>query len=59
MTFAEAANLAKAAKVKEMWLTHYSPSLVRPKDYVDSIRKIYPNVLAAQDGQSKELVFED
>lgn len=59
MTFAEAANLAKDANVKEMWLTHYSPSLVRPKDYVDSIRKIYPNVLAAQDGQSKELVFED
>ena len=25
MTFTEAADLAKAAKVKEMWLTHYSP----------------------------------
>ena len=59
MTFVEAAHLAREAQVKEMWLTHFSPSLVRPADYVDSIRKIYPNVLAAQDGQSKELVFED
>ena len=27
MTFYEAAELAKEAQVKEMWLTHYSPSL--------------------------------
>ena len=29
MTFYEAAHLAKEADVKQMWLTHYSPSLVR------------------------------
>ena len=28
MTFTEAAALAKQAQPKEMWLTHYSPSLV-------------------------------
>lgn len=59
MTFKEAAGIAKEATVKEMWLTHYSPSLVRPKDYVDSIRGIYSNVCAAVDGQSVELMFED
>ena len=32
MTFYEAAELAKNADVKEMWLTHYSPSLIRPAD---------------------------
>ena len=31
MTFYEAAHLAKDAQVKEMWLTHYSPSLTRRK----------------------------
>ena len=29
MTFYEAADMAKRANVKEMWLTHFSPSLVR------------------------------
>ena len=29
MTFYEAADMAKRAEVKELWLTHFSPSLVR------------------------------
>lgn len=29
-----------------MWLTHYSPSLVRPIDYIDSIKDIFPDVYA-------------
>ena len=32
MTFYEAAQLAKDAGVKEMWLTHYSPSLIKPEE---------------------------
>lgn len=59
MTFFEAAQLAKQAEVKEMWLTHYSPSLVRPQDFVDRIKKIFPNVIAAQDGRTVELKFEE
>ena len=59
MTFAEAAELAKKAQVKQMWLTHYSPSLVRPQDYVDRIRKIFPDVIAANDGRTIELKFDD
>ncbi len=59
MTFKEAAMLAKEANVKEMWLTHYSPSLVRPIDYIDSVKGIFPNTIAGIDGKSVELVFED
>ena len=59
MTFAEAAELASKAQVKQMWLTHYSPSLVRPQDYVDRIKKIFPNVVAATDGRTVELKFDD
>ena len=59
MTFSEAAELAKKAQVKQMWLTHYSPSLVRPQDYVDRIRKIFPDVIAANDGRTIELKFDD
>ena len=59
MTFYEAAELAKNADVKEMWLTHYSPSLIRPTDYVGNIKNIFKNVRAAKDGQSVTLNFED
>ena len=37
MTFYEAAQLAKDAQVKEMWLTHYSPSLTRAEEYLSLI----------------------
>lgn len=59
MTFEEAAGIAKEAEVKEMWLTHFSPSLVKPEEYVDKINRIYPNIVAGYDGKSVELTFED
>ncbi len=59
MTFYEAAQLAKAAEVKELWLTHYSPSLVRPDEYVDDVRKIFSSTIVAKDRRSKTLEFID
>ena len=59
MTFEEAAGIAKEAEVKEMWLTHFSPSLVKPEEYVDKINRIYPNIVVGYDGKSVELTFED
>ncbi len=59
MTFYEAANLARRANVREMWLTHYSPSLTRPEDYMNEVRKIFPAAIAAKDGRTAELVFEE
>lgn len=59
MTFYEAAELAKEAQVKEMWLTHYSPSLTRPEQYMGEVRKIFPHAKAGKDGMSVELKFED
>ena len=59
MTFYEAAQLAKEAEVKEMWLTHYSPSLTKPEEYMDDVKVIFPNSIAAKDKRSVELVFED
>lgn len=57
MTFYEAAELARDAKVKELWLTHYSPSLTRPEEYMNDVREIFPEAVAAKDGRSMELVF--
>ena len=59
MTFYEAAQLAKDASVKEMWLTHYSPSLNYPEEYMEDVRAIFPNAVAAKDRRTVELVFED
>ena len=59
MTFYEAADLAKTARVKEMWLTHYSPSLTRPEEYMDAVRAIFPNAKAGKDGMSVELSFPE
>ena len=59
MTFYEAAALAKEADTKQMWLTHYSPSLIRPEEYTDEVRKIFPRTIVARDGRSIVLNFED
>ncbi|MGN1146898.1 MAG: ribonuclease Z [Lachnospiraceae bacterium] len=59
MTFYEAAQMAKRAAVKEMWLTHYSPSLPKPEDYMPEVRKIFPASVAAKDGRTVDLVFEE
>lgn len=59
MTFYEAAQLARAARVKELWLTHYSPSLPYPEEYMPGVRKIFQAAVAAKDGRSVDLLFED
>ena len=59
MTFYEAATLAKRAEVQEMWLTHYSPSLPYPEEYMPEVRKIFPASIAAKDGRSVDLMFEE
>lgn len=59
MTFYEAAELAKKAQVQELWLTHFSPSLVRGEDYMPAVRKIFNNAYLGKDGKSVELVFQE
>ena len=59
MTFYEAAHLAKDANVREMWLTHYSPSLTKPEEYMEEVRAIFPQAIAAKDRRTVELVFSE
>lgn len=59
MTFYEAAEVAKAAKVKELWLTHYSPSMLQPENYIRQVRKIFPQVFPGKDGKSCTLEFPE
>ena len=59
MTFREAAQIAKDADVKEMWLTQYSPSLVKAEFYMEDVRKIFDKARAGKDGMTTVLNFEE
>ena len=59
MTFKEAAGLAVKAQPKEMWLTHFSPSLVYPENYLGDVQKIFQQTYLGRDGTSVTLNFEE
>ena len=59
MTFYEAAAMAKEANVRELWLTHYSPSLVRPQDYTKQVQEIFSNTVVPKDRWMTTLLFEE
>lgn len=58
MTFLEAARLAKEANVKELWLTHFSPSLIYPEDFLPKTKKIFLETYAGKDGKTVVLEFD-
>ncbi|MDF2589892.1 MAG: ribonuclease [Anaerocolumna sp.] len=58
MTFYDAARLAKTAEVKELWLTHFSPSLVKPEMYIEDTRAIFEHAKVGKDKKSVTLEFD-
>lgn len=59
MMINEAAQLAAKAGVKELWLTHYSPSLVKADEYLPAAREIFPNTQPGKDRKTAVLNFEE
>ena len=59
MTFTEAAGLARDADVKEMWLTHFSPALVRPQDFLKNATSIFGNTKLGKAGKVVSLKFDE
>ncbi len=59
MTFYEAAQVAKKAAVKELWLTHFSPSLVHAETYLPKVRQIFEASSLGFDGRTRELDFKE
>ena len=51
MIFSEAAHIAAEAHVKELWLTHFSPSETKPEEWIESARSIFPNSHCGSDGK--------
>ncbi len=58
MTMQESALLAKEAEVKELWFTHYSPSVHDPHEYEEEIHEIFAEAVISEDGQRADLAFE-
>lgn len=58
MIFSEAATIAKDANVQELWLTHFSPSMNRPEDFIGYAKNIFPNVKIGKDLMSTTLKSE-
>jgi ribonuclease Z len=59
MIFSEAAELAKKAGARELWLTHYSPALPDPYNYLEFATKIFPATKTGKDRMTKTLKFAD
>ena len=59
MTMYEAAGLAAEADPGEMWLTHFSPSMVHPEWYIKEVQKVFPRTELGKDGKTSELKFDE
>jgi ribonuclease Z len=59
MTFKEAATLAKLGKVNELLLTHFSPAMIDPSEFIENATSIFTNTIIGEDGMEKSLKFID
>lgn len=59
MTFYEAAAIAQKAEVEELWLTHFSPSLVKAETYMPQVKQIFKASSLGKDGRMIELDFKE
>ncbi len=59
MMMQEAARIAKDAGVKELWLTHYSPSMHDPLMWAEEVRKIFPAAVINNEGSHTDIPFTE
>ena len=59
MIFAEAAQLAKMAGVSQMWLTHFSPSMNKPTEFLGEATYIFKNTVIGHDGMKITLGYSN
>ena len=47
------------AEVKELWLTHFSPAMPNPREYLFVAKEIFPNTKVGKDRMIKEFKFDE
>ncbi len=59
MVFSQAAEIAKESNSRELWLTHFSPAMPVPKDYLSEASKIFENTQIGKNLMKKSLNFDN
>ncbi|WP_019227143.1 ribonuclease Z [Sedimentibacter sp. B4] len=59
MIFSEAAEIARDSNVKELWLTHFSPAMPNPGEYINFAKVIFSNTFVGHDHMTKYLKPEE
>ena len=59
MTFSEAALIAKEAKVNKLLLTHFSPAMINPIEYIENATKIFRNTIVGEDRLKLNISYEE
>ena len=59
MIFRESATLAKEGRVKELILTHFSPVMMEPKEFINNAKEVFENSIIGEDRMIKTLKFEE
>lgn len=58
-TFGQSAALAARAGVRRLWLTHYSPMIQTPEDFLPAAQAVFPAAECGFDGKQITLRFEE
>lgn len=59
MTFREAATIARDSRARELWLTHFSPALTEPVDFLPNAAEVFPATTIGYPGLETTLAFAD
>ena len=59
MMMSESAEIAKQSNARELWFTHYSPSMYEPLIFEAQIQKIFAHAVISKDGQCEDIRFKD
>jgi ribonuclease Z len=59
MTFREAAEIAKNGNASKLILTHFSPSMPEPREFIKTATAVFPNTVVGRDRMSVTLRFDE
>lgn len=59
MTFRESASLANAGNVDKLLLTHFSPSIENPKDFIQNATNLFEDTIIGEDGLTLKLSYKN
>ena len=59
MTFRESASLANAGNVDKLLLTHFSPSIENPKDFIQNATNLFEDTIIGEDGLTLKLSYTE